>query len=358
MASFPIPSHSKLRLVEVRGAPKPESFHKSALERLPFCVRRMIFEACDSTSKQALAQTCQELRNAGWDFRLQNVKVTGMPPSLHGDLVILKDHMQTQIVRTHTTSIHIAIATFFSRDPYSGPRSNYTISIPGLIRCILSLISKMRRLNDLKITIKSTGPGDELAAWYEDAIHKEVKERLNHTVSYNPLTIRLKGFTSTRAIYFTRMFPRLRHLEVRSNCFRSALDPSITAYLPSLKSLEIYIQLPDISGVVALRNINRAFPLLENLVIRGMSTFTWKRSEVASQLRHFIHLRKLEIATDWYYDPDDEESWEVNETISHLCAKACRSLEYISDQVEGREMHHWKVERDPKRKFTFLRPIF
>lgn len=103
MTSFPVPSYSKLQLVEVRGAPNPESFRKSALERLPVYLRHMIFEACDSTSRQALAQTCQELRNAGWDFRLQNVKVTGTPPSLGMDLAILRDHMQTGIIRTHTT---------------------------------------------------------------------------------------------------------------------------------------------------------------------------------------------------------------------------------------------------------------
>lgn len=116
---------------------------------------------------------------------------------------------------------------------------------------MLSLISKMQRLNDLKITIKST---NRLTACYEKTIHKELKKRPNHPVSYNPLTIRLIGFASTRAVHFTRMFPRLQHLEVGSNCFRSAPDPSITANLPPLKSLRIRIQQPDIGGVGTLRS--------------------------------------------------------------------------------------------------------
>ncbi|KAI1657620.1 hypothetical protein F4813DRAFT_389355 [Daldinia decipiens] len=269
----------------------------------------MIFEACDPTSRQALAQTCHELRNAGWDFRLQNVKVTSTPSSLVMDLAILEDHTETEIVRTHTTlnsSIHIAITVSSSQSTHSPDGAEiYRFGIPGLISAMISLIGEMQRLNELKITIGSTGPVYDLTALYENTIHEELEYWLDDPVSYNSLTIRLKGFTSFRVIHFARMFPELQHLEVGSNCLKQDPSPSNLVNLPPLKSLGIYIQQPDIGGVETLRNIHSTYPLLENFVIEKMPDITWNETDVMWELRNFMHLRKLEIAKDWYYDPDD-----------------------------------------------------
>lgn len=84
------------------------------------------------------------------------------------------------------------------------------------------------------------------------------------------------------------------------------------------------------------------------------SELTSYSQKVAAQLGHFIHLRKLELAMEWYYDPDDEQVWDLDITLYNLCAEACRSLEWIFVHVDDKDIYHWKVERDLKGELMAL----
>ncbi|KAI2777516.1 hypothetical protein F4815DRAFT_448263 [Daldinia loculata] len=252
--------------------PNPTNAGQSFLERLPNELHRMIFEECDLSSRNTLVQTCRKLRFAGLNCRLkrlERVKLKDTLEFLEADLLMLASHPDAEIIRTHTTCLSIAITTIQRR---SGVPTLNTINPEEAgrqLNPLPALISKMEKLQCLKIDVERLEIDKSLCDDFQDAMCSSF-EALGNSVLSSSLQrlIILGGFTTPKVFYILRVFSHLRYVVLNYLCFQEA-QPLITGemHFKTVKGLQIELSPDQIGALEHYRRAAQWFPNVEYLEI-------------------------------------------------------------------------------------------